>query len=319
MRRPSPRFAGRSARTEASDALSSALAAAYHRIAFQTLADQVRRSVRSVRGNQWMFRVGHPGDQPLRVRPELLQRESENAAFPILQERTPVRMDLTHSAWSDIFFLGMDYPEGARVLNVSVDLGVHGRDAGPKPPVEAYFRIIDEPVLRLTSVDLEATTDITDLAEVFDFARDYLGLLKGRADRIRPGAAGHGRLGAAPGRSAGADGRAGTGDRTDQQCQRHPERLPSGRLHQPAGGADRRLHARDRPDPRAWPVRLEEEERRLVAARAILGEWLAGSGGGWQDSGGVWPGIKLIEGQDAQEGDPEFGLSRGRLLPRTTF
>ena len=30
-------------------------------------------------------------------------------------KRTPVRMDLTHSGWSDIFFLGMDYPEGARV------------------------------------------------------------------------------------------------------------------------------------------------------------------------------------------------------------
>ena len=41
---------------------------------------------------------------------------------------------------------------------------------------------------------------------------------------------------------------------------------------------------------------LEEEDRRLVAARAILGEWLGGSGGGWQDSGGVWPGIKLIHG-----------------------
>lgn len=27
---------------------------------------------------------------------------------------------------------------------------------------------------------------------------------------------------------------------------------------------------------------LLEEERRLVAARAILGEWLGGSGGGWQ-------------------------------------
>jgi hypothetical protein len=36
-----------------SDTLASALAAAYHRLAFQTLADQVRRSVRSVRGNQW--------------------------------------------------------------------------------------------------------------------------------------------------------------------------------------------------------------------------------------------------------------------------
>ena len=34
---------------------------------------------------------------------------------------------------------------------------------------------------------------------------------------------------------------------------------------------------------------LEEDDRRIVAARAILGEWLGGSGGGWQDSGGVWP------------------------------
>ena len=47
-----------------------------------------------------------------------------------------------------------------------------------RPPVEAYFRVIDEPVLRLASVDLGATTEITTLAEVFDFARDYLGLLK---------------------------------------------------------------------------------------------------------------------------------------------
>src|SRR5438874_3297481 len=86
-----------------SDAICSALAAAYHRLAFQTLADQVRRSVRSVRGNQWMFRMGHPQDQPLRIRPELLRKRAD--AYPILRERTPVRMDLSHSAWSDIFFL----------------------------------------------------------------------------------------------------------------------------------------------------------------------------------------------------------------------
>ena len=55
-----------------SDTLSSALAAAYHALAFQTLADQVRRSVRGVPGNQWMFRFGHPADHPLRLRPELL-------------------------------------------------------------------------------------------------------------------------------------------------------------------------------------------------------------------------------------------------------
>ena len=52
-----------------SDGLSSALAAAYRGLAFQTLADQVRRSVRSVRGNQWMFRTGHPADYALRLRP----------------------------------------------------------------------------------------------------------------------------------------------------------------------------------------------------------------------------------------------------------
>ena len=53
----------------------------------------------------------------------------------------------------------------------------------------------------------------------------------------------------------------------------------------------------------------------MVVARAILGEWLGGSGGGWQDSGGIFPGIKLIEGVAAAEGDPEWGVSRGRLLP----
>ena len=29
----------------------------------------------------------------------------------------------------------------------------------------------------------------------------------------------------------------------------------------------------------------------------------------------MWPGIKLIEGVQAEEGDSEFGISRGRLLP----
>src|SRR4030065_2655500 len=60
---------------------------------------------------------------------------------------------------------------------------------------------------------------------------------------------------------------------------------------------------------------ITEEERRTVASRAILGEWLGGSGGGWQDSGGLWPGIKVITGRLSQTGDAEFGISRGCLLP----
>lgn len=158
-----------------SDALSSALAAAYRGLAFHTLADQVRRSVRSVRGNQWMFRTGHSADYALRIRTEL-QRRDAAGGFPVLCESTPVRMDLSHSAWSDIFFLGMDMPEWARVLNVSIDLAIHGGNSpAPKPPIETYFRIIDSPVIRLVSLDLEASTEIRDLRELFDFGRDYLG------------------------------------------------------------------------------------------------------------------------------------------------
>ena len=296
-----------------SDALSSALAVAYHRLAFQTLADQVRRSVRTVRGNQWMFRMGHPKDQPLRFRPELLT-PAKDGSFPILRERTPVRMDLTHSAWSDIFFLGMDYPEGARVLNVSIDLGVHGRDTTTQPPVSAWLRVIEEPVLRLVSVDLGARAEISNLAEVFDFAKDYLGLLKAAviaSGVVPPGIEGSGQsLGdlltemLGPGR--GIELVSSVND------------IPKGsRLavstNLLAALISVLMRATGQAESLVGP--LDESERRLVLARALLGEWIGGSGGGWQDSGGVWPGIKLIEGVAAQTGDFEHGVSRGRLMP----
>jgi len=60
---------------------------------------------------------------------------------------------------------------------------------------------------------------------------------------------------------------------------------------------------------------LKDSDRRIVASRAILGEWLGGSGGGWQDSGGLWPGIKVITGKPSEKGNPEYGISRGCLLP----
>ena len=297
------------------DAISSALATAYHRLGFQTLADQVRRSVRSVRGNQWMFRMGHPADQPLRIRPELLRRSGEDGAYRIIRERTPVRMDLTHSGWSDIFFLGMDFPEGARVLNVSIDLAVRGRDTGTRPPVEAYLRVIEEPLLRLTSVDLGATADITQLSEVFDFAKDYLGLLKAAviaSGIVPPGIEGSGQnladlLAQMAGAGRGLEIVSSVND------------IPKGsRLAVSTNllAALISVCMRATGQAKSLTGALQEDERRLVLARAILGEWLGGSGGGWQDSGGVWPGMKLIEGVLAQAGDPEFGVSRGRLMPR---
>ena len=300
-----------------SEALSSGLAAAYRQLGFQTLADQVRRSVRSLAGNQWMFRVGHPSDHPLRVHHRLL-RPLENGLFPILRETTPVRMDLTHSGWSDIFFLSMDFPEGARVLNVSIDLSVD--DAGqkpsqaPRPPVEGYFRVIDQPVLRLVSVDLQARAEITTFAEVFDFARDHLGLLK--AALIAAGIVPPGMEGAHQPLSDLLTRLVGSGQGIELVSKVND--IPKGSRLAVSTSLLACLITvcmRATGQARSLTGGLREEERRLVAARAILGEWLGGSGGGWQDSGGIWPGIKLIRGRLSSEGDPEFGVSRGRLLP----
>jgi hypothetical protein len=160
------------------DARLSVLAAAYSGHGFQVLALQVQTCVRSVKGNRWMFRLGTPREYSMRLRPELLVCDPVTGLYPVLQESTAVRMDLSHSGWSDIFFLGMDYPEGARVLNISVDLGVHGRDAGPRPPIRTWIRVISEPVIRLACLDLEAESVNTRFSDIFDFARDYTGLLK---------------------------------------------------------------------------------------------------------------------------------------------
>jgi hypothetical protein len=209
----------------------------------------------------------------------------------------------------------MDFPEGAKVLNVSIDLGVHGRDAAPRPPVEAYLRVIEETLLRLVSVDLGASADITNLAEVFDFAKDYLGLLKAAviaSGIVPPGIEGSGQSLAdllarmvGPGRGL--------------EIASSVNNIPKGsRLAVSTTLLAALVSVCMRATGQAASLtgQLQERERRLVLARALLGEWLGGSGGGWQDSGGVWPGMKLIEGVLASEGDPEFGVSRGRLMPQ---
>jgi len=295
--------------------LFSGLAEAYHHLSFQILADQVRKSVRSSKGNQWMFRVGHQEEHPIRIHPKLMHRPDNTLLYPVLEEQTAVRMDLTHSGWSDIFFLGMDYPEGARVVNISIDLGMFGRDKDIRPPLQSYVRVIPEPVLRLTSIDLNTTKDITDLADLFNFGNDYLSLIK----------AGVIASGLIPPSFEG----------TNQSLEKILARIVA-----PGMGIELVTKVNDIPKGSRFAVStnllgsiisvlmratnqtknlvggLEESERRLVASRAILGEWIGGSGGGWQDSGGVWPGIKTIMGTFAQEGDPEAGISRGTLLPR---
>lgn len=300
------------------EGISSALAAAYRNLGFQTLANQVRASVRSVRGNQWMFRTGHPSDHPLRIVPRLLQRT--DGRRPVLHESTPVRMDLSHSGWSDIFFLGMDFPEGARVLNVSINLAVRDRDGvqSPRPPVEAFLRIIDTPVIRLVSTDLGAVTEVTSFRQLFDYAADYLGLLKGAV--IASGIVPPGMEGATQPLSDLLSILVGPGCGIEIVSQ--VNNIPKGSrlaVSTTLLASIITVCMRATGQTACLEGTLGESERRTVAARAILGEWLSGSGGGWQDSGGIWPGMKLIQGVCSVDGDIEYGISRGCLLPRHTI
>jgi len=301
------------------EGISSGLADAYRQMAFQTLADQVRRSVKSTPGNQWMFRTGHPDDHPLRIRKELLIKDRNSGLYPLINESTPVRMDITHSGWSDIFFLGMDFPEGAKVLNISVNLSIReGKEKMPVPPIETFIRVIEEPVLKLTSVDLGTTVSITHLGDVFDFAKDYLGLLK--AAVIASGIIPPGIEGAEIPLSEVLEKIVGVG--LGIEIVSLVNGIPKGSRLAVSTNLLASLIAvcmRATGQIQSLTGPLQEDERRLIAARAILGEWLGGSGGGWQDSGGIWPGIKLIRGVGASDGDPEYGISRGRLLPDHTL
>ena len=153
-----------------------------------------------------------------------------------------------------------------------------------------------------------------DLQEVFDFAHDYLGLLKAAviaSGIVPPGTEGSGQsLADLLARVVGP----GLG----LEIVSNVNNIPKGsRLAVSTNllGALIAVCMRATGQAKSLTGELEESERRLVAARAILGEWLGGSGGGWQDSGGVWPGMKLITGAPAKENDPEAGVSRGRLLP----
>jgi len=165
-------------------------------------------------------------------------------------------------------------------------------------------------------VDLQAAAEISSIDELFDFARDYLSLLKAAviASGLVP-----------PGMEGAAQPLADILERLTGACGMGIEivskvnGIPKGSRLAVSTTLMASLIAacmRSTGQIQSLEGGLTEEERSLVAARAILGEWLGGSGGGWQDSGGVWPGIKLIYGVTAAEGDPEFGVSRGCLLPR---
>jgi hypothetical protein len=296
------------------DALFSAIADSFYKLSFKYLLDQVKLSISQCPGNYLLFNSNGLDDYPFSVSSELTTLDFETGLYPVGMDASPVRLDPSHSGWSDIFFLGMDFPEGAKVVNLSVNLKIHGSGDRILPPCECYCRYIEEPVIHLVSIDLKASKKVSSLKELFNFGNDHLSLLKAGviASGIVPPSF----------------------ENKDISIQRLLNRL----LKRP-GGIEIVTRVNNIPKGSRLAVSttllstvitrlmrfsgqiknrtgtITDEERRTVASRAILGEWLGGSGGGWQDSGGLWPGIKVITGKVAVHGDPEFGVSRGCLLP----
>jgi len=79
----------------------------------------------------------------------------------IVWARAPARLDVG-GGWTDTPPYSLEY--GGCVINAAVNLN-------GQPPIQAYARIIDEPVIRVSSIDQGARTEITTLDELLDYRK----------------------------------------------------------------------------------------------------------------------------------------------------
>ena len=77
----------------------------------------------------------------------------------IVWGRAPARLDLA-GGWSDTPPYTLEH--GGCVLNAAVDLN-------GQPPIQAYARVIDEPIIRLASIDFGGRVEITELEQLLDY------------------------------------------------------------------------------------------------------------------------------------------------------
>lgn len=306
-----------------SKTLFTYLAAAYDALMFEHLGAQVEKAIHALPENAWMFDVKTLDDykkateNKLKV-PQALLTPDAKGKYPLLHVTVPVRIELSSSVAADIFFLAMDRPEKARVTNVSVDLAIHGKGKKPTPPVNVYMRVIDEPLISLCSMDLGKSKKVTALDDLFNFGNDDLGTLK--ASIIASGVVPYGLKGANVELKDILAALVGEGKGIEFVTSVHAAGTPIPRGSGLAvstmllvAGIDTGMKFSGQMQHPDETITVPDKEMGTV--RTVFGEGITGGGGGWQDSGGQYGGIKICEARVAQSGDPEYGVSRGRLLP----
>ena len=89
----------------------------------------------------------------------------------IVWGRAPARLDMG-GGWTDTPPYALEH--GGCVINAAVDLN-------GQPPIHAYARVIDEPVIRLTSIDLGTRVEITRMDELMDYGSATSGFALAKA------------------------------------------------------------------------------------------------------------------------------------------
>ena len=285
-----------------------------HKIAdlltFEMLESEVTKLVRDNIGNRWIFRIADVDDTPLKIVPTLLKHV--DGKRPTLIENTAVRLDFTHSGWSDIFFLSTDFPEGAKVVNMAIDLCEY-KDKLTKPPITVSVRIIDKAILVLKSIDLGCEQEISSFDEVFNLKNCPLSILKAAviASGIIPPFINSGKKQSFTKLLEHIVGK----DKGIEIVSNVNTIPPNSRLAVSTNLLASLITLLMRATNQITTLEgslTDTTQEKLIMSRVTLAEWLGGSSGGWQDTGGILGGIKAFSGElsDICSG------TRGKLLPK---
>ena len=214
-----------------------------------------------------------------------------------LRARSGVRIELDSCVGNDHVLVSQEI--GARIIHVSILLR-NAETGAYDYPIEADVRRIDEPVLRLHSVDKQAgPIEVRTTEALFDLRAE------GANEWIRLSKAAVIAAGIVP-----------------YACGAAPDQFElSAYLTQLGGGIEITTNVTGIPvgsglgtssaiaatilcalvkfsgQTESGLTDISDEEKRLVVARVLLVEQMIGALGGWQDPCTIFPGIKLLETQ----------------------
>ncbi len=228
----------------------------------------------------------------------------------------PVRIEHTSCVGSDIFYLAMDRPHKARCINISVDL-YDNQAKTTKSPISVIIRPVKENGIRLTSVDLGVSKLINGFEDLFNMQNDDLALLKAAVivSGIVPPAFKEKKHNTSLSQLLNKFMSENNSCEGFEVISRVTD-IPRGSGLAVSTNLLAALILALMRFSGQMPNRdseISDADKMQVVARCIYGEWLGGSGGGWQDCAGLWGGFKLISGQPSDAAfEPD---SAGSLLP----